>query len=99
MTYCPHCNGYIDDYFPDYSYSDDSFDPDIETIYIESSSTEDTEDYSQLPDYSVKKRTRQEAGLSEDLPATRKKRFLGRESLMSSSSVSFMRPDPMEIDQ
>lgn len=86
MTYCPNCNEYISGAFLDYSYSDDSFDPNIEAIYISSSSEEDYQDFAIMPDYTVKKRTREEAGLSEDLPATRKKRFLGRESLMQSAS-------------
>lgn len=86
MTYCPHCNGYIDDYFPDYSYSDDSFDPDIETIYISSSSEEDYQDFAFMPEHSPGKRTREEAGLEDMQEPVRKKRFLGRESLMQSAS-------------
>jgi hypothetical protein len=82
MTYCPHCNEFIHNAFPDYSYSDDSFDYDIEAFYDEESSTEDTEAYETLPEYSPGKRSREEAGLEDDLPSTRKKKFLGRESLM-----------------
>lgn len=77
MTYCPHCNEYIKDAFIDYTYSDSDYADDYSMDeYMQENSIE--EDFGHVPiTRSHLKRSREEAGLDDDLqsPGTKKKRL------------------------